>query len=74
MEQNNFDDSSWPEAVSYGRNDGNNVWKNYKGVRPKIPADAQWLWTSNNENHDRVYCRYVPIKADVRCLIFFTNG
>jgi hypothetical protein len=35
------------------------------GSRPKIPADANWLWTSNNNNHDRVYCRYTPIKVTV---------
>ncbi len=61
--KNNFDDSSWPEAVSYGRNDGSNIWRNNAGVRPNIPGEAQWLWTSNNKNHDRIYCRYVPIKA-----------
>jgi hypothetical protein len=61
---NNFDDSSWPQAVSFSRNDANNVWRSASGghSRPNIPADAQWLWTANNENHDRVYCRYVPIK------------
>jgi hypothetical protein len=25
--KNNFDDSSWPAAVSYGRNDGSNIWR-----------------------------------------------
>jgi hypothetical protein len=59
---NNFDDSSWPQAVSHGRNDGNNPWRGVS--RPKIPADAQWLWTADNNNHDRVYCRYVPIKQN----------
>jgi hypothetical protein len=30
------------------------------GSRPNIPADAEWLWTNNNNNHDRVYCRSMP--------------
>ena len=56
---NHFDDSSWSKAVSYGRNQDNNIWRSVgSGSRPNIPADAEWLWTSNNENHNRVYCRY----------------
>jgi hypothetical protein len=63
--RNIFDDSSWANAVSYGRNQDNNIWRSVGGgSRPNIPADAEWLWTSNNENHNRVYCRYFPmIKA-----------
>jgi len=62
--RNSFDDASWPQAVSYSRNDANNIWRRVGGgPRPNIPGDAQWLWTNNNENHDRVFCRYVPIKA-----------
>ena len=61
---NSFDDSAWAKAVSYGRNDGNNVWKSAGGgARPSIPADAEWLWTSNNDNHDRVFCRYKPTQS-----------
>ena len=60
---NNFDDSSWSNAVSYGRNQDGNVWRSVGGgSRPNIPGDAEWLWTNNNENHDRVYCRYFPVK------------
>ena len=60
---NNFDDSSWSNAVSYGRNQDGNVWRSAGGgSRPNIPGDAEWLWTNNNENHDRVYCRYFPVK------------
>jgi hypothetical protein len=60
---NNFDDSSWSNAVSYGRNQDSNVWRSVGGgSRPNIPGDAEWLWTNNNENHDRVYCRYFPVK------------
>ena len=65
---NSFDDSSWSKPVSYGRNQDNNIWRSVgSGSRPNIPADAEWLWTNNNENHDRVYCRYfmTPVAAPV---------
>ena len=63
--ENSFDDSAWPRAVSYSRNQDNNVWRSVSGgSRSKIPADAEWLWTSNNDNHDRVFCRYTPIKVE----------
>ena len=62
--ENSFDDSAWPRAVSYSKNQDNNVWRSVSGgSRPKIPANAEWLWTSDTNNHDRVYCRYTPIKA-----------
>ena len=63
---NSFDDSAWPNAVSYGRNQDNNIWRSVGGgSRPNIPGDAEWLWTSNNDNHDRVYCRYQMTPAPV---------
>jgi hypothetical protein len=56
--KNNFDDSSWTRAISYGKNTDNNIWRSVgKGSRPNIPADAEWLWTSDNNNHNRVFCR-----------------
>ena len=62
--KNIFDDSSWSNAVSYGRNQDNNIWRSVGGgSRPNIPADAEWLWTSDNNNHNRVYCRYFPKPA-----------
>ena len=62
--KNNFDDSTWTKAVSYGRNQDNNIWRSVGGgSRPNIPADAEWLWTSDNNNHNRVYCRYFPMPA-----------
>ena len=57
--KNNFDDSSWSNAVSYGMNNQQNIWMSVgRGSRPNIPGDAEWLWTSDNNNHDRVYCRF----------------
>ena len=59
--KNNFDDSKWATAKSYGKNQDSNIWRSVGGgARPNIPGDAEWLWTSNNENHDRVYCRFFP--------------
>ena len=57
--KNKFDDSKWSLATSYGKNNQQNVWMSVgRGARPNIPNDAEWLWTNNNENHDRVYCRF----------------
>ena len=57
----NFDDSKWANAVSYGKNSDRTVWMSVSSrSRPNIPADAEWLWTSNNLDHERVYCRYFP--------------
>jgi hypothetical protein len=62
--KNIFDDSSWTKPVSYGRNQDSNIWRSVGGgSRPNIPGDAEWLWTSDNNNHDRVFCRYFPIAA-----------
>ena len=59
--KNNFDDSKWATAKSYGKNQDSNIWRSVGGgSRPNIPGDAEWLWTNNNENHDRVYCRFFP--------------
>ncbi|NBO72264.1 hypothetical protein EBV26_17535 [bacterium] len=61
---NSFDDSQWQHAISYGRNQDGNIWNSVgRGPRPNIPSDAEWLWTYNNENHNRVYCRYLMTPA-----------
>lgn len=50
----NFNDTTWPVAVSYGKNNNLNVWKQ----RPSIAENAEWLWTNDNKKHDTVFCRY----------------
>jgi len=61
---NHFDDSSWSKPVSYGKNQDNTIWRSVGGgSRPNIPADAEWLWTSDNNNHNRVFCRYFMTPA-----------
>ena len=45
-----FDDDSWPNAVSFGHN-GVPPW----GLRPGISASAQWIWAPTSSQ--RVWCR-----------------
>ena len=53
-----FDDSKWPRARSYGRNNQNTIWRRVgRGRRPGIPNRAEWIWTRDNNNHNRVICR-----------------
>ena len=62
--ENSFDDSAWPRAVSFSRNQDTNIWRSVGGgSRPNIPGDAEWLWTSDNNNHNRVFCRYTPMNV-----------
>lgn len=49
-----FNDTTWPLAISYGKNNNLNVWKQ----RPSISENAEWLWTNNNKKHDTIFCRY----------------
>jgi hypothetical protein len=56
--KNTFNDSRWSKARSYGRNNQRNVWYNVgRGSRPGIPSNAEWIWTHNNNSHNRVVCR-----------------
>jgi hypothetical protein len=56
---NVFDDSTWFVPKSYGRNQDSNVWRSVSGgSRPNIPGNAEWLWSNDYENHNRLYCRY----------------
>lgn len=53
-----FNDRNWPRARSYGRNNQNTIWRRVsRRSRPSIPSNAEWIWTSNNNNHNRVVCR-----------------
>ncbi|WP_371065912.1 hypothetical protein, partial [Salmonella enterica] len=47
------DDATWPQAVSHGIS-GDAPWT----VQTDF-SGAQWLWTSDNEAHNRVICRMV---------------
>jgi hypothetical protein len=64
-----FDDSAWPNAVSYGRNDADDThWSAYiprkpgypetsGHVKPGISDEAEWIWTADPEVHNDVFCR-----------------
>ena len=57
--KNIFYDTDWFTPTSYGRNQDNNIWRLVSGgSRPNIPSDAEWLWSNNNNNHDKLFCRY----------------
>jgi hypothetical protein len=71
----NFDDSTWQVAVSYGSaGDASNYWYKAMGRAPdEIGPEAQWIWTTDGKDsdgftgsslhpgssHDNVFCRYV---------------
>ena len=60
----NYDDSRWPRARSYGRNNQNTIWRRVsRRSRHSIPGNAEWIWTRNNNNHNRVVCRRTLIKS-----------
>ena len=62
-----FDDSAWPSATEYGRNDlGTTHWAQHLAVpsdssgghvKPGISDDAQWIWTDDHEQHNDLFCR-----------------
>ena len=61
-----FNDKSWPVAKSYGRNNQNNVWMRVgRSKRPNIPNTAEWFWTKDYNNHNRVFCRLTLHKPKV---------
>ena len=61
-----FDDSAWVPATQFGAN-GVGPWGDVNremgtvddGGDGTIAADAQWIWTENNNNHNDIYCRLV---------------
>lgn len=61
-----FNDKSWPIAKSYGRNNQNNIWMQVgRSKRPNIPDNAEWFWTTNYNDHNRVFCRLTLHKPKV---------
>jgi len=61
--KNDFNDATWAQATSYSKNKDSNIWRSVGGgSRPNIPGDAEWLWTNDNNNHNRVFCRYIKIQ------------
>jgi hypothetical protein len=60
---NNFDDSNWSRAVSFGRNNdaGTAFYRKLKGYALGIPGNAKWIWAENNSNHKLVVCRSISL-------------
>jgi hypothetical protein len=56
---NNFDDSNWSRAASFGRNNdaGTAFYRQLKGYAVGIPGDARWIWAPQNKDHKLVVCR-----------------
>ena len=62
-----FDDSLWEEATNLGRN-GQGVWADVKGgANDGISSDARWIWTSDNDGHNDIYCRFTTDHSPVNC-------
>ena len=51
-----YDDSSWEMAASYGANYQNNSFQIFENPRDSINLNAEWLWTKDNTVAN-VYCR-----------------
>ena len=62
-----FDDQQWETAISLGKN-GGGVWAAVKGgAEDGISRDSEWIWTSDNEGHNDIYCRYVSTHEPINC-------
>ena len=71
-----YDDSSWEKASNYGLADSNNNhWNHYTMAQDPpyhVPQDAvspyaRWIWTSDQDTHDDVYCRYESFHTPKNC-------
>jgi hypothetical protein len=51
-----YDDSSWEMAASFGSNYQNNSFQIFENPRDSISLNAEWLWTKDN-TVTNVYCR-----------------
>ena len=57
---NTFDDSTWSYASSYGAtSSGTTRW----GSGNDMQNQAQYIWTSDNYNHNHIVCRYKRAQA-----------
>ena len=70
----NFDDSTWEMASNLGPN-GADPWGSVKegiaeGNMPQqdeISMDAKWIWTSDADAHNDIYCRLVKKHEPINC-------
>jgi hypothetical protein len=53
-----YDDLSWPKASEYGLHGVALPWSQYQNVSGiSTENGAQWIWSSDQQNHDTVYFR-----------------
>jgi hypothetical protein len=71
-----YDDSGWEKAKNYGTAVGNNNhWNEYTMAqdppyhvpRDAVAPNAHWIWTSEADLHDDVYCRYESYHTFKNC-------
>lgn len=71
-----YDDSGWEKAKNYGIATGhNNHWNEYTEhqdppyhvPRDAVDPSAHWIWTSESDTHDDVYCRYESFHTFKNC-------
>jgi hypothetical protein len=62
MEMPGFDDSKWAAASDMGVN-GVSPWFHRKGISDK----AHWIWSSEPNMHDHVFCRFVQPNTEMNC-------
>ena len=57
-----FDDSMWANAADLGPN-GISPWRK----RPRISSKAHWIWSSDPQAHDHIFCRHVQPNSEMNC-------
>ncbi len=57
-----FDDSTWASASDLGPN-GVAPWR----ARPGISEKAHWIWSSDPNAHDHIFCRFTQPNAEMNC-------
>ena len=57
-----FDDSNWANAMDLGPN-GIAPWRK----RPRISSKARWIWSTDPNAHDHVFCRLVQPNTEMNC-------
>ena len=57
-----YDDSQWAAAADLGIN-GIAPWR----FRQGISEDAHWIWSSDPNAHDHIFCRHTQPNAEMNC-------
>jgi hypothetical protein len=57
-----FDDSMWASAADLGTN-GVSPWR----FREGISDNAHWIWSSDPQAHDHIFCRHTQPNSEMNC-------